>query len=182
MGENKGARHWLLVPLTESKLQLFVVISFWISSKIHDSPPISVKDLKKLTDKFIKEQHFTSRDFLDAEVVLLQVLEFEIGTSRIAFVFLDELVKEFKAVACIGEYLSFESCMDVMDLLYEEEEETSSFSPRTLAASVLVAAYAITVPIQRWEFPVIPWVKFVASCNEDDVMEMVRKILKHVFG
>lgn len=83
---------WLLRPLRESNLQLFSLVSIWISSKvgnhnllimgfhcwrrlyvshisclqIHDSQPLSVKSLKLLGDKMIKEQHFTTRDFLEA--------------------------------------------------------------------------------------------------------------------
>ncbi|GMP92877.1 hypothetical protein CsSME_00042937 [Camellia sinensis var. sinensis] len=65
--------NWLLHPMRESNLQLFALVSIWISSKMHDSHPLSVKCLKSLGDKMIKEQHFTTRDFLEAEVVLMQV-------------------------------------------------------------------------------------------------------------
>ncbi|MCI70859.1 cyclin-J18-like, partial [Trifolium medium] len=43
-----------------------------------------------------------------------------------------------------------------MDLLYEKEE-TSFFyrSPHSLAASILVVSYVMTVPKQKWEFPVL---------------------------
>ncbi|CAH9095923.1 unnamed protein product [Cuscuta epithymum] len=58
--------HWLLDPISESNLQLFALASIWISSKIHSSPPLSFKTLKSLGDKSISEQHFTTRDFLDA--------------------------------------------------------------------------------------------------------------------
>ncbi|KAL7184821.1 hypothetical protein ACSBR2_026874 [Camellia fascicularis] len=101
---------------------------------MHDSHPLSVKCLKSLGDKMIKEQHFTTRDFLEAEVVLMQVLDFEIGTSNIAFKFLEELFIQFKNVALA---MSFYFVI-VLDLLQ-------------------VASYVITVPKQRWEFPVLPW-------------------------
>ncbi|GMY18128.1 cyclin-J18 isoform X1 [Fagus crenata] len=174
--------NWLLKPLRESNLQLFALISIWISSKIHDSRPMSLKSLKSLADKTITEQHFTTRDFTEAEVVLLQVLDFEIGTANNAFVFLEELYFQFKGVAKLGEVLNFEACMDIMDLLYEKDETSVLYSsPRSLAASVLVASYVITVPKQRWEFPVLPWVEFVTSCKEEDIIEIVTDILKHVF-
>ncbi|KAF5945459.1 hypothetical protein HYC85_015687 [Camellia sinensis] len=134
--------NWLLHPMRESNLQLFALVSIWISSKMHDSHPLSVKCLKSLGDKMIKEQHFTTRDFLEA------VLDFEIGTSNIAFIFLEELFIQFKGIATVGK---------------------------------LVASYVITVPKQRWEFPVLPWVKFVTSCKEEDIIEIVRDILQHVF-
>ncbi|WRX13207.1 Cyclin [Theobroma cacao] len=107
---------WLLRSMEDSNLQLFALISIWISSKIHDSRALSVKSLKPLGDKFIKDQHFTTRDFLEA------VLNFEIGTSNVAFIFLEELFIRFKGMAKVGELVSFEACMDVMDLLYEKEE------------------------------------------------------------
>ncbi|KAA8532414.1 hypothetical protein F0562_032448 [Nyssa sinensis] len=174
--------NWLLQPVSESNLQLFALISIWISSKIHDSHPLSVKRLKSLGDKIIKEQHFTTRDFLEAEVVLMQVLNFEIGTSNIAFIHLEELLIQFKGIARAGDSVNFEACMDIMDLLYEKEETSTHYSsPRSLAASILVASYVITVPKQSWEFPVLPWVKFVTSCSEENILEIVRDILEHVF-
>ncbi|XP_057997138.1 cyclin-J18 isoform X2 [Hevea brasiliensis] len=167
---NKG--NWLLQPITQSNLQLFALVSTWISSK----------SLKTLGDKSIKEQHFTARDFLEAEMVFLQVLNYEIGAGNIAFVFLEELLAQFRGVAKVGELIDFEACMDIMDLLYEKEETSVLYcSPRSLAASTLVASYVITVPTQRWRFPVLPWLKFVTSFKEEDIVEIVRDILKHVF-
>ncbi|KAI9170360.1 hypothetical protein LWI28_026799 [Acer negundo] len=146
-GHDKG--NWLLKPTRESNLQLFALISLWISSK---------------------------------EIVFMQVLDFDIGTSNIAFIFLEELLVQFKEVARVGEFVSFEACMDLMDLLYEKEETSILYrSPRSLAASVLVAAYVITAPKQRCEFPVLSWVNFVTSIKEEDVVESVGEILKHVF-
>ncbi|KAJ9708629.1 hypothetical protein PVL29_000588 [Vitis rotundifolia] len=173
----KHTGSWLLQPMRESHLQLFALISIWISSKIHDSRPLSMKSLKSLGDGIINEQHFTTRDFLEA------VLNFEIGASNIAFVFLEELLIQFKGIAKVGELVNFEACLDIMDLLYEKEETSVLYSsPCSLAASILVASYVITVPRQKWEFPVLPWVKFATSCNEEDIIEIVGDILKHIFG
>lgn len=84
-----GKRHWLLHPVKESNLQLFALISIWISSKvsfinylhpisyrtslgkldtlqIYISEPLSVKTLKSLGDRIITEQHFTLRDYIEA--------------------------------------------------------------------------------------------------------------------
>ncbi|XVF85543.1 hypothetical protein PTKIN_Ptkin17bG0125600 [Pterospermum kingtungense] len=123
---------WLLRSMEESNLQLFSLISIWISSKIHDSRAIPVKCLKSLGDKFIRDQHFTTRDFVEA------VLKFDIGTSNVAFSFLEELFLQFKGVAKVGEVVSFEACMDMMDLLYEKEETSLLFSsPCSVAASIL---------------------------------------------
>ncbi|KAK4596955.1 hypothetical protein RGQ29_014833 [Quercus rubra] len=137
--QGDATANWLLQPIRESNLQLFALISIWVSSKIHDSRPLSVKSLKSLGDKTITEQHFTTRDFVEAEVVLLQVLDFEIGTANNAFVFLEELYFQFKEVAKLGEVLNFEACIDIMDLLYERDETSVLYSsPRSLAASVLI--------------------------------------------
>ncbi|RVW89183.1 Cyclin-J18 [Vitis vinifera] len=168
----KHTGSWLLQPMRESHLQLFALISIWISSKIHDSRPLSMKSLKSLGDGIINEQHFTTRDFLEAEVVLMQVLNFEIGASNIAFVFLEELLIQFKGIAKVGELVNFEACLDIMDLLYEKEETSVLYSsPCSLAASILacsstVASYVITVPRQKWEFPVLPWGMIPPSVND----------------
>ncbi|KAL5129334.1 Cyclin-J18-like [Glycine soja] len=171
----------LLPPVTQSTLQLFVLISLWTSSKIHDSRPLSVTCFKSLADASIKEQHFTSRNFLEAEVVFMQVLNFEIGSTNIAFLFLEDLWIQFNGVAKVGALISIETCMEIMDLLYEKEEMSILFrSPHSIAASILVASYVMTVPKQKWEFPVLAWVNFVTSCKEQDILKMVTKILKHV--
>ncbi|KAK9934635.1 hypothetical protein M0R45_021772 [Rubus argutus] len=174
--------NWLLQPLRESNLQLFSLVSLWISNKIHSSPALSVKIFKSLGDKSINEQHFTIRDYSEAEVVLMQVVSFEICVENIAFVYFEELLLQFKGVAKVGELVNFEAGMDIMDLLYEKEETTMLYAnPHSLAASVLVASYIITVPKQTFEFPILPWVKFVTGCEEEDIVEMVADILKHVF-
>ncbi|KAL9996757.1 putative cyclin [Helianthus debilis subsp. tardiflorus] len=173
--------HWLLQPVTESNLQLFALIAIWISSKIHDSRPLTVKKLKILADKIIHEQHYTTRDFAEAEVIFMQVLNFEIGTSDIVFRFLEDLLIQLKEVATIGDHMNLEVCMDIMDLLYEKEETTTLYtSSHSLAASILVASYVIMVPKQRWEFPVIPWVKYGMACTDEEIIRVVTYILKHV--
>ncbi|KAE9605206.1 putative cyclin [Lupinus albus] len=134
-----GSGNWLLKPVTESALQLFVFISLWISSKINESQPLSVTHLKALADKSIKEQHFTTRNFLEAEVLFLQVLNFEIGSTNVAFLFLEDIWTQINGVAKVGELIKFEVCMEVMDLLYEKEEISLLYrSPHSLAASILV--------------------------------------------
>ncbi|XP_010271127.1 PREDICTED: cyclin-J18-like isoform X2 [Nelumbo nucifera] len=178
---DNSKRNWLLQPFRESNMQLFALISLWISSKIHESCPLSVKSLKSLGDEIIGEQHFTIRDFLESEVVFMQVLDFEIGVSNIAFLFLEDLLIQFRELARVGELVNFETCMNIMDLLYETEETSSLYaSPCSLAASILVASYVITVPKQQWEFPLLPWVKFVTSYKEESIEKLVRTILEHV--
>ncbi|RDX83572.1 Type IV inositol polyphosphate 5-phosphatase 9, partial [Mucuna pruriens] len=180
----------LLRPVTHTTLQLFVLISLWISTKLHNSQPLSVSSFKSLAHSSIKEHHFTTRNFLDAEVLFLQVLNFEIGTTNIAFLFLEDLWIQFMGVAKVGELISIEACMEIMDLLYEKEDMSFLFrSPHSLAASILVyspvvpkfrvVSYVITVPKQKWEFPVLAWVNFVTSCKEEDIIKMVTQILKH---
>ncbi|PNX71463.1 cyclin-j18-like protein, partial [Trifolium pratense] len=148
---------------------------------IHDAKPLSVASLKSLANKSIKEQHFTHRNFLEAEVLFMQVLNFEIGTANIAFSFLQELWIQIRGVAKVGELINFEACMEIMDLLYEKEETSFLYrSPHSLAASILVVSYLMTVPKQKWEFPVLAWVNFMTSCKEEEIIKMVSEILKHV--
>lgn len=94
----------------------------------------------------------------------------------------------FRGVARVGQLVNLDASMDIMDLLYEKEEtSTLYYSPRSLAASILacplafvnsevllllclnfrsildllqVATYVVTVPKQKWEFPVLPWGKY----------------------
>ncbi|KAL3751121.1 hypothetical protein ACJRO7_012006 [Eucalyptus globulus] len=180
--EGNAIQHWLLQPIRESNLQFFSLVSIWISSKIHLSQPLSVKTLKSWGDRSITEQHFTTRDFSEGEVVFLQMLDFEIGSASDAFMFLEQLYIQFKEVAAVGKLLSFEACMDVMDLLYEKEDMTRLYrSPHPLAASILVCSYLMTVPKQSLEFPILAWVKFAALCKEEEVKELVKVILGHVF-
>ncbi|GMH18911.1 hypothetical protein Nepgr_020752 [Nepenthes gracilis] len=176
--------HWLLKPIRESNLQLFAIISLWISSKFHDSHPLSVEYLKAYADNRIKDQHFTKRDFLDAEVLFMQVLNFEIGTSTTAFAFLEDLLTEFKKTARVGELVSFDAAMDILDLLYETDEvlDRSVGCSVALAAAIMVASYVITAPKQRPEFPALPWLKFVTSCREEEIAPIVREILQHVIA
>ncbi|KAG9457684.1 hypothetical protein H6P81_002192 [Aristolochia fimbriata] len=176
-------RHWLLEPLTESNLQLFALISFWIASKVHDTSPLSVKTLKNFSDKVIQDQHFTARDFVDAELIFMKVIRFDIGAMSITIIFLEELLTQFKQVAKAGDNMSLSSCLDIMDLLYETEKLSKLYKyPPKLAASVLVTSYVIGVPKQRPEFPIIPWVKLATSYKEEDIAEIVRSILEHVLG
>ncbi|XP_048445277.1 cyclin-J18-like [Pyrus x bretschneideri] len=97
---------------------------------------------------------------MSQEVVLMQEVNFEIGMNNIAFVHFEELLLQLKGVAKDGELVNFEAGMDIMDLLYEKEETSMLYTnPRSLAASILVASYIITVPKQMLEFPVLPWGK-----------------------
>ncbi|KAL5995504.1 Cyclin-J18 [Asimina triloba] len=62
--------------------------------------------------------------------------------------------------AKVGETLNIDVCMDVMDLLYETEEMSILYTaPCSLAASILVASYILTVPKQECEFPLLLWGK-----------------------
>ncbi|KAF2549862.1 hypothetical protein F2Q68_00036119 [Brassica cretica] len=156
--KKKKAEHWLLQPLTESNLQLFVAELLLL--QMHCSRGLSVQSLKSLGDMMITEQLFTVRDFMEAELVFLKVMKFEIGTLNIAYTLLDDLFIHFKEVAKVGELLNFEACMDMMDLLYEKEETSVLYhSSTSLAASILVSSYIITVPKQQCEFPILPWGK-----------------------
>ncbi|KAK4804552.1 hypothetical protein SAY86_004369 [Trapa natans] len=172
--EHNSNIHWLLQPIQESNLQLFALISLWISSKIHNSKALMLKRLKAWGDKVITDQHFTKRDFSEA------VLNFEIGNAKTSFMCLEELFYQFREVAQVGKHLNFEACMDLMDLLYEEETMMLHCSSSNLAASILVTCYLITVPKQKWEFPVLSWVEFSTACEEEEIMELVKYILTHV--
>jgi len=108
-------------------------------------------------------------------------VEHNIGSSRIAFIYLEELLIHFREISKLGDLLDLDVCMEILDILYENEDTSLLFnSPRSLAASTLVAAYAISVPKQTWEFPILPWVKFATSYDEEEIMKIVLTILLHV--
>ncbi|KAL5209866.1 hypothetical protein ABZP36_005489 [Zizania latifolia] len=48
------------------------------------------------------------------------------------------------------------------------------------ASCVQVIAYVMSVPKHTWEFPILPWVTFTASCDEEEIMKVVLTILTHV--
>ncbi|KAL6867529.1 hypothetical protein ACP4OV_015553 [Aristida adscensionis] len=150
-------------------------------AQIHDSRPLSVKSLKALGDRIIADQHFTCRDFASAELVFMEVVEYNIGSSSIAFIYLEELLIHFREISKLGDRLDLDVCMEILDILYETEDTTLLFnSPCCLAASTLVVAYVISVPKQIWEFPILPWVKFATSYDEEEIMKTVLTILMHV--
>lgn len=172
---------WLLEPLRDSNLELFALVAVWIASKIHELKPLSVKSLKALGDRIIADQHFTCRDFANAELVFMEVVEYNIGSLNIAFTYLEELLVQFREISKIGDLLNMDVCMEILDILYETEDSSWLFnSPCQLAASALVTAYAISVAKQRWEFPILPWVTFTTSYDEEEIMKVVLTILMHV--
>ena len=91
-----------------------------------------------------------------------QVLNSSIGTSNIAFSFLEDLLIQFRqfnssirlslyllchfipswnfrTISKVGEHLNIHSCMDIMDILYETEESARLYDhPHLLAAAILV--------------------------------------------
>lgn len=177
----RAVTSWLLEPLRDSNLELFALVAVWIASKIHELKPLSVKSLKALGDRIIADQHFTCRDFANAELVFMEVVEYNIGSLNIAFTYLEELLVQFREISKIGDLLNMDVCMEILDILYETEDSSWLFnSPCQLAASALVTAYAISVPKQRWEFPILPWVTFTTSYDEEEIMKVVLTILMHV--
>ncbi|CAM0872189.1 unnamed protein product [Alopecurus aequalis] len=154
----RAVRSWLIEPLRDSNLQLFALVAVWIASKIHAMRPLSVTSLKALSDRIIADQHFTCRDFAHAEFVFMEVLDYNIGCTNIAFIHLEELLVQFREISKLGDLLSMDVCMEIMDVLYETEDTSWLFNIACpLAASILVTAYVISVPKQKWEFPILPW-------------------------
>lgn len=175
---------WLLYPIRTSNLQLFALISLWISTKFHaSSPRLPLKTLKSIADNQISDEHFTKSDFVEAEIIFLQTLHFEIGIlSCSAFAITEEMVYKLRAVAKVGEMVSFETCLDVLDLVYENEGISRLFveSAVCICAGIVVASFVISVPKQRWEFPLLSWMNFVTGCKEGEIMDIVKAILDHI--
>ncbi|KAB2624117.1 cyclin-J18 [Pyrus ussuriensis x Pyrus communis] len=105
--------------------------------------------------------------------------------NNIAFGHFEELLPQFKVVAKVGEVVNFDAGIEIIDILYEKKSRRHRCSTPILAPSLYqswhVASYIITAPKQMLEFPVLPWVEFVTRCDEEDVLDLVTDILKHVF-
>lgn len=78
--------------------------------------------------------------------------------------------------------VSLEACLDVMDLMYENQKISRLFvqSPMCAGTGVLASSFVMTVPRQRWEFPLLSWLNFVSCCRERDILPIVKIILQHV--
>ncbi|XP_074265295.1 cyclin-J18-like, partial [Silene latifolia] len=177
-------RHFLLQnPLNYATLQLFALISLLISSKSHGYRQLRLKSLKSIGDDRIKDQHYTKTDYLDAEILFLQCVNFDIGTMKNSvFMTVEELLVRFKEVARVAEMVRVEVCIDVMDVLYESEAISRLFveAPVCLAAAIVAASFVITVPKRSCEFPLVSWLRFATGCSEDDVLWIVELILEHI--
>nr|CAD1837371.1 unnamed protein product [Ananas comosus var. bracteatus] len=168
---------WLLRPLRESNLQLFALVSIWISTKVIRTRLYGGTSIRMR----VSISSFELRIRSECRRLRFQVLGYDIGASNIAFVHLEDLLVQFRELSKLGELVALDVCMEIMDLLYETEDASLLFrAPYALAASTLVTAYVISVPKQRWEFPLLPWVKFVTSYDEEEIAEIVTRILTHV--
>ncbi|XP_047085983.1 cyclin-J18-like [Lolium rigidum] len=111
----------------------------------------------------------------------MEVLDYNIGCTNIAFIHLEELLIQFREISKLGDLVSMDVCMEILDILYETEDTSWLFNfACPLAASTLVTAYVISVPKQKWEFPIIPWVQFTTSYAEEEILKIVMTILMHV--
>lgn len=62
----------------------------------------------------------------------------------------------YRGVAIVGELVSFEACMDLMDLLYEKEETSILYrSPRSLATAILAWSQTLVIWIYKTLFYVL---------------------------
>ncbi|XP_057860699.2 cyclin-J18 isoform X2 [Cryptomeria japonica] len=173
--ENDREIRWI-EPCKESNLQLFALISVWIASKIHETRPIYVGSLKSISDELITEQHFTIRDFIEATI------HFNLRTGNIIFMCLEDLLIQFRNTAVSAKDLKSSVCLDVLDIMYESEDLCSTFLSTDIvaAAAILVVAYILTVPRGRSEFPMIPWLKIVCRCEEEDIETLCERILMSI--
>ncbi|KAM0835899.1 hypothetical protein ACQ4PT_062666 [Festuca glaucescens] len=86
-----------------------------------------------------------------------------------------------REISKLGDLVNMDVCMEILDILYETEDTSWLFNfACPLAASTLVTAYVISVPKQKWEFPIIPWVQFTTSYAEEEILKIVMTILMHV--
>ncbi|KAH9299743.1 hypothetical protein KI387_031425, partial [Taxus chinensis] len=172
----------LFDPSKESNLQLFALVSLWIASKIHETRPIFVGSLKSVADKHITDQHFTTRDFIDAELEFMKAIDFNLGSQSILFLRLEDLLIQFRNTAVAAKDLKPSVCLDILDIMYESEDLQAAFlsTDNVSPAAILAMAYILTVPTGWSEFPLVPWIKIVCECEEKYVKTLCERILKHV--
>ncbi|KAF3792406.1 Cyclin-J18-like [Nymphaea thermarum] len=154
----RNFHHEASPPLSDREVHRAFVVRRslpFLLPEMHDVSPLSVRTLKSLADVMISDQHFTARDFIEAEMVFMKVLRFEIGAANIAFFFLEELLYQFREIAKVGDSLKLSVCMDIMDLLYEDEGTSlHHYSPRSLAAAILVCCFLmICHHFLNWSLP-----------------------------
>ncbi|KAJ4829108.1 hypothetical protein Tsubulata_032890, partial [Turnera subulata] len=126
---------WRMEEILRPKLVEFLIHS---AHQLQITPIVKYTALSLFADRFLPS-------------LPRKALDYEIGAGNIAFVFLQDLLFQLKAIANVGELVNFEACMDIMDLLYEKEDTSLLYaSPLSLAASTLarflISLHAIYVP------------------------------------
>eukprot|EP01018_Ginkgo_biloba_P034901 Gb_03632 [translate_table: standard] len=101
--------------------------------------------------------------------------------GNILYLFLQDLLLQFRSIARAGKYLKLSVCLDILDIMYESEDLNVTFlSADVLAAAILSVAYVLTIPKGRSEFPLLPWLKLVTNCEDKDVRVLAERILMHI--
>ncbi|VAH88604.1 unnamed protein product [Triticum turgidum subsp. durum] len=78
----------------------------------------------------------------------MEVVDYNVGCSNIAFIYLEQLLIQFREISKLGDLLSMDVCMEILDVLYETEDTSWLFDfPCPLAASTLVCSLNAAFPL-----------------------------------
>ncbi|VAI07892.1 unnamed protein product [Triticum turgidum subsp. durum] len=78
----------------------------------------------------------------------MEVVDYNVGCSNIAFIYLEELLIQFREISKLGDLLSMDVCMEILDVLYETEDTSWLFDfPCPLAALTLVCSLNVAFPL-----------------------------------
>ncbi|XP_024386248.1 cyclin-J18-like isoform X2 [Physcomitrium patens] len=168
----------------ETSVQFHSLLSLWIASKLHETPPLSIRKLQNIAKKLIPDHYYTKKDFIDAEIKFLEAIDFDLKTGPLLSTYIEELLSEIRGKSKeIAKLVSLELCLAILDLLYVCEDEILLATPVELTgASILVAAYLLVVPITKSNFPILTWLHLSSNTSTGSLKECTRRILKCVLA
>ncbi|CAM6084310.1 unnamed protein product [Calypogeia fissa] len=175
-----------LYPLQACNLQILALVSFWIASKIHETKAVSLEQLRKLASSLIADQHFTKNDFIEAEIILMKGIKFDLTTGPQIFYAMDDLLVKFRKTARVGRFVKLQTCVTIIDLLYDfdpKELNLKDISIDEISSAILAVAYVLSVPIEKCNFPLLSWLSSISGSQiqQSQIEDLTRKIFCGLF-
>ncbi|KAG0590890.1 hypothetical protein M758_1G128400 [Ceratodon purpureus] len=164
----------------ETDVQFNCLLCLWIASKLHETPPISIRKLQNLAKRTITDHYYTRRDFISAEVKFMKDIGYNLTTGPLVSTYIEELLAKFSQKSTeVGTNVSLKLCLAILDLLYVCKDEIVKKTPIELAgASILVAAYALAMPTDKCVFPMLTSLELETDISIGKLRRCARKILR----
>uniref|UniRef100_A0A7I4A000 Cyclin N-terminal domain-containing protein n=1 Tax=Physcomitrium patens TaxID=3218 RepID=A0A7I4A000_PHYPA len=126
----------------ETSVQFHSLLSLWIASKLHETPPLSIRKLQNIAKKLIPDHYYTKKDFIDAEIKFLEAIDFDLKTGPLLSTYIEELLSEIRGKSKeIAKLVSLELCLAILDLLYVCEDEILLATPVELTGASILYTY-----------------------------------------